>query len=314
LGVYFRGMVAKKYLIVIGGATATGKTSLSIQLAQYFQTEILSCDSRQFYREMTIGTAKPDAVELHAASHHFIDYLSIEQDYTVGDFERDALILLEKLFQEKDVLIMVGGSGLFIRALCQGLNEFPEVPNSIREELNNLFEREGIEALQNELKQSDREYYEEVDLQNPVRLIRALGVCRVSGQPFSDFRKQKQKTRFFTPIYVLAEMDREVLYDKINRRVDLMLKKGLVEEAKSLFPHRHLNALQTVGYQEFFEYFEGLISLEEAIELVKRNSRRYAKRQMTWFRKDGFWKGFSSSEVDSVIDYIKSQMEAFDEN
>lgn len=302
-------MAMKKYLIIIGGATATGKTSLSIELARHFQTEILSCDSRQFYREMTIGTAKPNADELAAAKHHFIDSLSVEEDYSVGDFERDALILLEKLFQDKDILILVGGSGLFIRALCEGLDEFPDVPKSVQNELNKLFEKEGIEALQNELKTRDPEYFEKVDLQNPVRIIRALGVCRVSGKPYSDFRKQEKKARFFEPIYVLAEMERELLYDKINRRVDLMLENGLLEEVKSLFPFKHLNALQTVGYQELFEYFDGNISLKEAIELVKRNSRRYAKRQMTWFRKDGFWEGFESSEVDSVIKFVESKID-----
>lgn len=302
-------MATKKYLIVIGGATATGKTSLSIRLAQHFNTEILSCDSRQFYREMTIGTAKPDSEELAAAKHHFIDSLSIEEPYTVGDFEQDALQLLEKLFEKTDILILVGGSGLFIRALCEGLDEFPDVPLSIREELDHLFKEKGIEVMQNELKACDPEYYNQVDLQNPVRLIRALSIYRVSGRPFSEFRKQKKQGRFFEPIYILAEMDRALLYDKINRRVDLMLKNGLLEEARSLYPKKHLNALQTVGYQEFFEHFDGKISLEEAIELVKRNSRRYAKRQMTWFRKNDHWKGFSSSDVEGVIEYVNSKIE-----
>jgi tRNA dimethylallyltransferase len=302
-------MATKKYLIVIGGATATGKTSLSIRLAQHFNTEILSCDSRQFYREMTIGTAKPDSEEIAAAKHHFIDSLSIEEPYTVGDFEQDALQLLEKLYENTDVLILVGGSGLFIRALCEGLDEFPDVPLSIREELDHLFKEKGIEVLQNELKACDPEYYNQVDLQNPVRLIRALSIYRVSGRPFSEFRKQKKQGRFFEPIYILAEMDRALLYDKINRRVDLMLKNGLLEEARSLYPKKHLNALQTVGYQEFFEHFDGKISQEEAIELVKRNSRRYAKRQMTWFRKNDHWKGFSSSDVEGVIEYVNSKIE-----
>lgn len=302
-------MATKKYLIVIGGATATGKTSLSIRLAQHFNTEILSCDSRQFYREMTIGTAKPDSEELAAAKHHFIDSLSIEEPYTVGDFEQDALQLLEKLFEKTDILILVGGSGLFIRALCEGLDEFPDVPKSVRDELDNLFKEKGIEVLQNELKECDPEYYNQVDLQNPVRLIRALSICRVSGRPFSEFRKQKKEPRFFEPIYILAEIDRALLYDKINRRVDLMLKNGLLEEARSLYPKKHLNALQTVGYQEFFEHFDGKISQEEAIELVKRNSRRYAKRQMTWFRKNDHWKGFSSSDVEGVIEYVNSKIE-----
>ena len=301
----------KKFLIIIGGATATGKTEIGIRLAQHFNTEILSCDSRQFYREMTIGTAKPTTEELAAAPHHFINQLSITEDYNVGDFERDAIVLLEKIFLEKNVALLVGGSGLFIRALCEGLDEFPDVPSSIKTELQNLFDTQGIEALQTELKTADPEYYKKVDAQNPVRLLRALSVIRASGQPFSSFQNQKKKLRNFTPIYINLTMEREKLYDRINRRVDLMVKNGLLEEARSLYPHREKNALQTVGYQELMDYFEEKITLEEAVELIKRNSRRYAKRQMTWFRKREHWTSFTKEDLEKIISFVEKKIQKF---
>lgn len=307
---YLRPMPAKKHLIVIGGPTASGKTSLSIALAQHFGVPILSADSRQFYREMSIGTAKPDAEELAAAKHYFIDNLSVDDKYNVGDYEKEAIALLDELYQRHDMAIMAGGSGLFIKAVCEGMDQFPDVPNEVKASVQQLLETEGIEALQAELKVADPAYYEQVDLNNPHRLIRALGVCRASGQAFTSFWQQKKVVRNFKPIYLLLDMDREVLYDRINRRVDLMLEKGLVKEAKSLYSRRMLSSLQTVGYAELFEHFDGTISMEKAIELIKRNSRRYAKRQMTWLRRNPAWKAFAPSDYSPIIQYVEEQIKS----
>lgn len=278
---------------------------MAIRLAQYFQTEILSADSRQFFQEMSIGTAKASQEELQAVPHHFINSLSVEQTYSVGDFERDALSLLARLYQKHQVVILAGGSSLYIKALCEGLDEFPGVPDLIRAEVEKLYQNEGIAALQQELDQVDPVYFEQVDRANPQRLIRAISVYRASGLPFSSFRTQQAEPRFFKPIYLWLELPREELYKRINQRVDQMLLAGLEEEARSLYAQRHLNALQTVGYQELFDYFAGDISREEAIELIKRNSRRYAKRQGTWMRRDGFWKTFSPDQFDSIIHYLE---------
>jgi len=296
-----------KFLVVIGGPTASGKTSVAIQLAQRLETVILSCDSRQFYREMSIGTAKPTAEELAQARHYFVNSLSIHEEYTVGDFEQDALALLEKIYEEKDVAILAGGSGLFIRAVCEGLNAYPEVPPEIRSDLEQLWQQKGIEALQDELQQCDPAYYEQVDLQNHRRLIRALEVCRASGKPFSSFQNQPKAERFFQPVYILLDVDRSQLYERINQRVDKMLEAGLVEEAFHLYPFREKTALQTVGYQELFDHFDGKITLDEAVERIKRNSRRYAKRQLTWFRKRLHWKRFSPEAVDDLVIFIKNK-------
>lgn len=298
----------QKYLIVVGGPTASGKTALAIRLAQHFGTEILSADSRQFFREMSIGTAKASEQELQTVPHHFINSLSIEQDYSVGDYERDALALLAKLYQKHRVVILAGGSSLYIKALCEGLDEFPEVPAEVRDAVEALYLQKGIEALQAELAQVDPLYFEQVDRANPQRLIRAIAVHRASGQPFSSFRTQAAEPRFFTPIYIWLETPREVLYERINQRVDLMLAAGLESEARKLYPQRQLNALQTVGYQEFFDYFDGTISYVEAIELIKRNSRRYAKRQGTWMRRDGFWETFAPSQWDEIISHLEHKV------
>jgi len=301
-------MTAKKFLIVIGGPTASGKTTLSLKLATHFQTEILSADSRQFFKEMEIGTAKPSAEELAIAPHHFINSRSIFDAYSVGDFERDALAFLEKFYQDNDIAILVGGSGLYIRALCEGLDKFPPVSEEIKQQVMVDFDNKGLDFLQAELKEADPVYYKEVDLNNAHRVIRAISVCRASGQPFSSFRKKETDTRPFTPIYILTEVERQALYAKINRRVDLMVETGLIEEARNLYQHKALTSLQTVGYQEFFDCFDGKITQEEAIELVKRNSRRYAKRQMTWYRKDAHWQGFSPENVEEIVAYVEKKM------
>jgi len=275
-------VTAKKYLIVIAGPTAVGKTELTIDLAKYFHSEIISSDSRQFYREMNIGTAKPTEEELAQVKHHFIDDLSIHDAYSVGDFERDGLQLLDELFRKLDVVFITGGSGLYIKALCEGLDQFPDVPENILDHYKSLLSTQGIEVLQKELAEVDPDYYQRVDSQNPHRLIRALSVCKASGKAFSSFLQQEKAVRNFTPIFICLQREREELYDRINRRVEIMLKEGLIQEAKELFPFRHLNALQTVGYQELFEFMNNQISQAEAIELIKRNTRRYAKRQGTW--------------------------------
>lgn len=276
----------EKNLIVIVGPTAIGKTSLSIALANYFETEILSADSRQFFREMHIGTAAPSEEELSAAPHHFIRHKSVLEDYSVGDFERDAVEKLEVLFQKYEKLIMVGGSGLYVDAVVKGLDRFPEVDPSIRQSLNERIMNEGIASLQNELRDLDPLYFSEVDLQNPHRLIRALEICIATGKPYSSFRKNSSAKRPFRTTWIGLTAERETIYDRINRRVDLMIEEGLVEEVQSLCKFRNQNALNTVGYKEIFSYLDGQLSLEEAKEEIKKNTRRFAKRQLTWFRKN----------------------------
>jgi tRNA dimethylallyltransferase len=297
-------MTAKKYLLIIGGATASGKTDFAIALARHFHTEILSSDSRQFYREMSIGTAKPTPVELQSVPHHFINSLSIRDDYSAGDYERDALALLEKLYRDRDTVIVAGGSGLFIRALCEGLDNFPEIPPAIRDRVNHWYEKEGLQGLQKRLRESDPQYYTQVDTDNPRRLMRALVVQESTGRPYSLYLKNKSTERPFIPIYLALHRPRTELYERINLRVDKMVTEGLIEEARSLYPHRELNALQTVGYQELFEYFDGKLTSDEAVEAIKQHSRNYAKRQMTWFRNQGSWKQFNPGETDSCIAYI----------
>ena len=290
----------------MAGPTASGKTALAIQLAQHYNTSILSADSRQFYQEMEIGTAKPSAEELAAAPHHFINSLSIQQDYNIGDFERDALAFLEELYQEQDLAVLVGGSGLYIKAVCEGLDVFPPVPAGIREDLVQLLEEQGIEALQQELAVADPIYYNKVDQANPHRLIRALEVCRATNQAFSSFQGKGKTARPFKALTLAIQWDRAVLYDRINKRVDLMLEAGLVEEARALYPYQHFNSLQTVGYRELFDHFEGKIDLPTAIELIKRNTRRYAKRQLTWLRKQEqvHWVA-PNTPVEEVVDWVE---------
>ncbi len=276
---------SNKYLITVVGPTAIGKTALAIEIAKHFNCEIISCDSRQFYQEMTIGTAVPSVEELAAAPHHFIQDKSIFTPYSVGDFERDALLKLDQLFTQNPIQVMVGGSGLFVNAVLNGLDEFPEINPEIREKLNQQLEEQGLEYLQTLLLELDPIHYKKVALQNPQRLIRALEVCIGSGQPYSSFLKQKENTRNFTPIIIGLEADRQELYSRINHRVELMMEQGLVDEARQLYPHQNLNALQTVGYRELFAYFNDEISLEFAQAEIQKNTRRFAKRQLTWFKK-----------------------------
>ncbi|GIV31309.1 MAG: tRNA dimethylallyltransferase 1 [Saprospiraceae bacterium] len=301
-------MVPQKHLIVIGGPTASGKTRTAIAVAQHFHTEILSADSRQFYREMRIGTARPTEEELAQVPHHFIGHLSIHDSYDAARYEADALGLLKRLFSEKDCAILVGGSGLFIRAVCEGFDPMPPVPQAIRLQVQALYLEGGLEALREALRVHDPEYLERADIHNPRRLQRALEVCLASGRPFSSFHSRKSKPRPFVPVYVLLDPDRKALYRRIEARVDEMIAAGLVEEARSLFPLRHLQALQTVGYQELFEHFEGRITLEQAIEQIKTHTRRYAKRQMTWFRKYGKWQHFDPADLEGIIQYLERRM------
>lgn len=298
----------RRNLIIITGPTAIGKTGLAVFIAKFLKTEIISFDSRQFYKEMKIGTAVPTDEERAEVPHHFIQNRSIHADYTVGDFEKDALKKIEKLFQKHDTVVMVGGSGMFEKAVTEGLDEFPEIDKSIREELNQEFENQGIEPLQNELQQVDPEYFKQVDLNNPVRIIRALEIYRGSGKPFSSFRKKQTAPRNFNLIKIGLELPREEIYERINRRVDLMMEEGLLEEVQSLYEFKHLNSLQTVGYKELFDYLDGKTELNFAVEEIKKNTRRYAKRQLTWYRKDQNIKWFSPFEKEEILDYILNHL------
>ena len=272
-------------LLYIAGPTASGKTNLAIALAKHFNTEIISCDSRQFYREMNIGTAVPTAEELKQVPHHFVQQLSIHDPYSVGDYTRDALALLPQLFQKHEVVIMVGGSGMYADAVMYGLDQFPEVDPAIRPQLTAIYQQEGIEVLQDLLREHDLRHYHIVDKQNPHRLIRALEISLSAGKPYSSFLGKKQIPDFFTVKTVVIDWEREQLYERINQRVDLMVEAGLEEEARGLQEHQQLNALQTVGYREWFSHFNGQWDREKAIKEIKKNSRRYAKRQTTWFRR-----------------------------
>ena len=294
-----------KYLITIVGPTAIGKTSLSIALAQHFKCDIISCDSRQFFKEMQIGTAVPTIEELAGAQHHFIQNKSIFENYNVGEFEKDAISKLDELFLSNDYVVMVGGSGLYVDAVLKGLDNFPEIDPSVREEVTSNYEKFGIDYLQNELEQRDPNYFEVVSKQNPQRMMRALEVCIGSGKPYSSYLNQKKNTRNFTPILIGLEAERSVIYDRINQRVDIMMNEGLLAEATDLFPHKDLNALQTVGYRELFSYFEGEISLEFAIEEIKKSTRRFAKRQLTWFKRNEDTKWFDYlADRKKIINYI----------
>lgn len=273
-------------LICIVGPTAIGKTSLSLKLADYFSTEIVSADSRQFYKEMNIGTAVPSEIELTQAKHHFIQHISIQEDYNVGKFEEDAIQVLHKIFESNSKAILVGGSGLYQKAITEGLDSFPEIPLEIRKKYTTILEKDGIEKLQALLKEKDPETYNSIEISNPRRITRALEVIEVSGKSFVYFQNQAKKQRKFDVIKIGLDAPREVIYKRIEKRVDMMMEQGLLKEAKKLYPSRHLNALQTVGYKELFSYFDGELSLADAILEIKKNTRRFAKRQLTWFKKD----------------------------
>jgi tRNA dimethylallyltransferase len=300
-------MSKPKTLIVIAGPTAIGKTALAIQVAQHYQTEIISADSRQFFKEMSIGTAKPNSEELAAAPHHFINSHSINQEVSVGTFEKEAIQKIKELFQKHDVLVMAGGSGLYVNAVLYGFDEIPKADESIRNKLNQQFIEEGIETLQQQLLELDPTYYKEVDIRNPQRVIRALEVCICSGKPYSTFRKTENKARNFKVILIGLELEREKLYERINHRVDLMMEDGLLEEVKSLQEHQHLNALKTVGYTELFKYLNSECSLPEAVDKIKQNTRNFAKRQLTWFRKNEELIWFKPDYIE-ILSFIKDKL------
>lgn len=274
-----------KRLLYVAGPTASGKTPLAIALAQHFDTEIISCDSRQFYKEMSIGTAVPNSEELAAVKHHFIQQRSIHQPYSIGAFQREALDNLKTLFKTKETVILVGGSGLYADALIDGLDHFPEVDPAFREQLNNQLEHDGIEALATRLKDIDPAYHQKVDLGNPHRLIRALEICLSSGLPYSSFLGNKKAPTFFKSQKIILQWDRSILYERINKRVDQMVAAGLEAEAQSLYPNKDVNALKTVGYREWFAHFDGIFDRTTTLEEIKKNTRRYAKRQTTWFKR-----------------------------
>ena len=293
---------SKKTLITIVGPTAIGKTSLSILIASYFKTEIISCDSRQFYKEMTIGTAVPEKEELAEVPHHFIQNRSVFEDYNVGAFERDALNVLDTLFKKHNIVVMVGGSGLYVKAVLEGLDDFQKIDPTIRLELNNIYKNEGIIPLQQQLKKLDIETYNTISLDNPQRIIRALEICIGTNLPYSSFKGKGKRKRDFESIIVGLNGNRQKIYDRINYRVDLMVKKGLLDEAKKLHPQKSLNALQTVGYKELFLFFDGKITKEYAVEEIKKNTRRFAKRQLTWFKKNTniMWFDFEADFSDLI--------------
>lgn len=301
------------YLITIIGPTAIGKTSLSIALAQHFGCDILSCDSRQFFKEMKIGTAVPTAEELQSATHHFIQDKSVFDSYSVGDFEQEAIAKLDELFTRNNIQIMVGGSGLYVDAVLKGFDDFPDIDENIRKQINTDFELYGIDYLQQKLKESDPDYFQKLTaenpqtLQNPQRMKRFVEVSLGTGKPYSSFIGQKKNQRNFTPIIIGLEAGREIMYDRINQRVDIMMNEGLLEEAKALYPNKHLNALQTVGYRELFDYFDTNATLEQAVENIKMNTRRFAKRQLTWFKRteNAVWFDYLTDR-EKIIEHVNS--------
>ncbi|MEO1053531.1 MAG: tRNA (adenosine(37)-N6)-dimethylallyltransferase MiaA [Bacteroidota bacterium] len=296
----------KKYLVVIAGPTAVGKTALSILVSKRLNAEIISADSRQFFREMNLGTAKPAEEELRSIQHHFINNLSIHDDYDAGKFEKEALDKIESLHQQSDYVVMVGGSGLYVNAVCNGFDLMPEIKEGLREQLNDQLKEKGLASLNDTLKDLDPEYFEIVDRNNPQRIIRALEVCLSTGHPYSTYRVKRKVERPFQTLKIGLELPRSELYTRIDDRMDDMIKNGLFEEAKLLYPHRALNSLQTVGYTEIFDFMDGNYDRDEAVRLLKRNSRRYAKRQMTWFKKDPEMNWFNPDQYDEIVDLIKT--------
>ena len=289
---------------MLAGPTASGKTATAIKLAKAFDAEIISADSRQFYKELSIGTAAPTAEELAQVKHHFVHNLSIEDKYDVADYEKDVILYLKNYFKNHDVAVMTGGSGLFIDAVCNGLDEIPDISEEIRSKVTKMLEEGGIVALQKEVERVDNEYFKIVDKQNPRRLQRALEVFYQTGRPYSTFRQGNAVKRDFNIIKLAILWDRDKLIERINKRVDLMMQQGLLEEVKSVYPKRYLNSLNTVGYKELFDYLDGKCTLEQAVEQIKINTRQYAKRQMTWLRKNGDYRWFTIEEVDEIIDTL----------
>jgi tRNA dimethylallyltransferase len=296
----------KKKLVVVVGPTAVGKTDVAIGLAKFFHTEIISADSRQIYKELNIGTAKPSDAELREVRHHFINTHSIHDEYDAAQFGRDALGLIYELFEKYDTLILCGGSGLYIKAVCEGFDDIPEIPPGVREELMQQYEQFGVGWLQHKMTQLDPEHFKEIDQKNPHRMIRALEVKMATGSSITSFRKKNKLEHPFSIIKIGLELPREDLYKRIDERMDKMIVEGLFEEATALYPHKQRQALQTVGYQEIFDFIEGRYDREEAIRLLKRNSRRYAKRQLTWFNRDLELQWFSPQDHDNMITHIKS--------
>lgn len=294
-----------KLLIVIAGPTAVGKTDFCVRLAQALQTEVISADSRQFYRELSIGTAKPSEAELQGVPHHFVNSHSIATLYSAGAFERDVLAVLDTLFQTKDAVLLTGGSGLYIKAVCEGLDDLPETPPELRSELMQRLETEGLDVLQAQLQLLDPIYCTQNDLQNTQRVVRALEVCLLTGKPYSSFRGDQPAQRPFKIVQIALDRSREELYARIDSRMDVMLAAGLIDEVRSLLDYRSHNALQTVGYKEVFDYLECLYDYDEMVRLLKRNSRRYAKRQITWFKHQGNFKWFRADDFEGVLSYIQ---------
>lgn len=295
-------------LIVVVGPTGSGKSALAVELAKHYGAPIISTDSRQFYRGLPIGTAQPTAEEQTAAKHYFIADREVEDDFNCGKYEAEALALLDKLFTEYNYVVAVGGSGLYIQALCNGMDDLPDADPALRERLKQRMEDEGVTALAKELRQLDPAYAEKADLCNPARVMRALEVCLTTGKPYSEQRSGRVAERPFRIVKIGTDMPRDVLYERINRRVDMMIEEGLIEEARNVYPKRHLNALQTVGYREMFDYFDSKSTLEEAIELIKRNSRRYAKRQLTWFRRDTEIGWYSPNDIEGIVKFIDDKI------
>lgn len=298
----------KKFLIVILGPTGVGKTEISIEIATHFNAEIISADSRQFYIEMKTGTAVPSDIQLNKVKHHFIRFISVREYYSSSLFERDVLKLLYTLYENNQIVIMTGGSGMYLDAVCNGIDDIPDIDPAVREKYTNKFRDEGIEGLRVALKLLDPEHYRKVDLKNPKRIIRALEICESTGRPYSAFMTKRKVERDFIIIKIGLERERKELYEKINSRVDSMLEEGLEEEVRQLFELKDLNALKSVGYSEFFDFFEGKTSRAKAIELIKRNSRRYAKRQITWWSRDKDVKWFSPDQVQDIKMYIEDRI------
>ncbi|MEE4285052.1 MAG: tRNA (adenosine(37)-N6)-dimethylallyltransferase MiaA [Mariniphaga sp.] len=298
-----------KHLIIITGPTAIGKTRVAIKTAYFLNTEIVSADSRQIYRELSIGTAVPSAAELNSIKHHFIHSHSIHDNYNASRYETEAMELLEKLFKKYNTVVLTGGSMLYIDAVCKGIDIMPDVDPELRQNLKTKLNDEGIESVRFQLKQLDPEYYKQVDLKNPARIVHALEICLMTGKPYSSFRTSFNKKRPFSVTKIGLDCNRAELHQRINRRVDEMIEAGLEKEARGVYPFKHLNSLNTVGYREFFAHFNGEISKEKAVELIKRNSRRYARKQLTWFRKDAEMNWFHPQDSEKVIEFIQNKIE-----